>query len=183
MDNFTAALEHVFEVEGGYSDHPDDKGGETRFGITQKTYDNWVSTNPDFSDYYPFVSINRQIAARIYRELYWEKIRGDELPTGLSLMVFDSAVHAGPVRAIKWLQEALGEEVDGIFGPITLKAATYAVRASRNTYVIERITVYRLMLARKNETFVKGWFNRVVKTLAASIEAVYISSALQRFSI
>ncbi len=169
MDNFTAALKHVFEVEGGYSDHPDDKGGETRFGITAKTYHSFIEKVSGIEK--PSVrNITKIEAGLIYRNMYWDEIKGDELPIGLSLMVFDSAVHAGPTQAIKWLQRALGEKVDGIFGPITLAAATYA---RDGTYVIERIAVYRLMLARANETFVKGWFNRIVRTLAASIETIY----------
>ncbi len=168
MDNFTAALEHVFEVEGGYSNHPEDKGGETRFGITKKTYERWVSTYSDLKNRPPIKLITKGTAAVIYKELYWEKIRGDELPTGLSLMVFDSAVHAGPVAATRWLQGAVGEKTDGILGPKTLAAALNVCQSQ----ILERIAVYRLMMARSNETFVMGWFNRIVHTLTASMKLI-----------
>ena len=58
----------------------------------------------------------------IYRARYWDAVAGDELPEGLDLAVFDFAVNSGPVRAVAYLQAALGVAQDGIVGPVTLGA-------------------------------------------------------------
>ena len=174
MNTFERALERVFFVEGGYSDHPEDKGGKTKYGITEGTYRSWVmaknKTWPE--DYPPLKDITKYQASLIYRDLYWDEVRGDELPPGVSLMVFDSAVHAGPSRAIKWLQRAVGEKSDGIIGPKTLRAVNWPNRFSYRVLVVAEIAKDRLMLARKNETFVKGWFNRIIHILMASVEGI-----------
>lgn len=172
MSNFETALKEVFFVEGGYSDHPEDGGGKTQYGITELTYQKWQNTfngvqNKNIKD------ITKQEASTIYREMYWDKIRGDELPRGVSLMVFDSAVHAGPTRAIWWLQRAVDAKTDGVIGPITLKLVNQ-VDVSRDfrLRVVKEIAKSRLMLARSNEAFVSGWFNRILTILLASIEGV-----------
>ena len=175
MNNFEIALKEVFFVEGGYSDHPEDKGGKTKYGITEGTLAAWLTEYPEVRRM-GIQDVTPHIAGVIYRDLYWDKVRGDELPRGVSLMVFDSAVHAGPSRAIRWLQGAGGERVDGIIGPKTLQAANRTNRSSSTHYpllAVKEMAMYRLMLARNNETFVKGWFNRIIHILAASVEEIW----------
>ena len=58
----------------------------------------------------------------IYEKNYWEKIKGDDLPQGLDLCIFDFGVNAGPSRAVKMIQSMAGTTVDGGVGPLTLKA-------------------------------------------------------------
>ncbi|MFC0282394.1 glycosyl hydrolase 108 family protein [Camelimonas abortus] len=58
----------------------------------------------------------------IYRQQYWEKIRGDDLPPGVDYVVFDGAVNSGVAQSAKWLQRALGVRVDGIIGNATIAA-------------------------------------------------------------
>jgi len=62
-------------------------------------------------------------AAAIYRWLYWEAVRADDLPPGIDLATFDLAVHSRPSRAVKMLRSVLCVETDGIVGPQTLQAA------------------------------------------------------------
>ena len=176
MSKFEKALEHVFFVEGGYSDHPDDKGGETKYGITEKTYNSYVR-NSCTRDVWPVLKdIDKRLVYRIYQSMYWDKVRGDELPPGVALMVFDSAVHAGPLRARTWLQRALGVNPDGIIGPITLAAANRTNRSSKfhePFRIVKEIAKYRLMLGRKNDTFAKGWFNRIIHILGESFNDIF----------
>lgn len=175
VNNFDKALDQVFFVEGGYSDHPKDKGGKTMYGITEAAYQAWIKSKYE-SEHWPALGyLTKEMASKIYQEMYWNAVRGDELPRGVSLMVFDSAVHAGPTKAIKWLQRAVGERSDGILGPKTLQAATRSNRSSslrEPLIIVKKIAEYRLLMARTNETFVRGWFSRIVHILGASIEEV-----------
>lgn len=62
-------------------------------------------------------------AKAIYEARYWQPIRGDDLPPGLALLCFDSAVNNGVGAATRWLQSAAGVTIDGAIGPKTIAAA------------------------------------------------------------
>lgn len=105
------------DVEGGYSNRPSDKGGETKYGISKRSY--------------PQIDINnltREGATEIYYKDYWKGPRIDELPAPLVYAVFDSVVHHRPRTAIGFLQQALDVSADGLIGPQTITAARIAVR-------------------------------------------------------
>lgn len=104
---FERALAFVLRWEGGYSDHPDDPGGATNYGITQATYDVWRRSNGLPTR--PVREISMDEVRAIYRTRYWEPIRGDELPPPLALATFDLAVNSGVGLARKALREAGGD--------------------------------------------------------------------------
>ena len=114
-DNFEKSLKIVFRHEGFFSDHPQDPGGKTRYGITEKT----------FRKLYPagtFSKMYEELAAEIYRDHYWVPCRCEDLPAGIDLAVFDCAVNQGEPTARKLLQKAAKVRVDGFIGPNTLAA-------------------------------------------------------------
>src|SRR5829696_5104608 len=117
---FEKAIEIVLQHEGGFVHHPRDPGGATKFGITRETLSRVRGRPVSIEDVRELTSAE---AAAIYRWLYWDVVRADELPPGLDLAVFDLAVNSGPARAVRMLQNVLGVTVDGIVGPETLKAA------------------------------------------------------------
>jgi lysozyme family protein len=119
-DSFERALALVFELEGGFVDHPRDPGGATKFGITRATLAEARDRPASVAD---VRGLTRAEAAAIYRRLYWREAGCDRLPPGLDLVVFDFAVHAGPARAAKVLQGVLGLKQDGVIGAVTQKAA------------------------------------------------------------
>lgn len=166
--NFDDALKEVLKHEGGYVNHPKDPGGATNKGITQKTYDAWRKKQklPTRS----VREIERDEVEEIYRHQYWDKVRGDDLPSGVDYAVFDFAVNSGPARAAKCLQGILGVEVDGKIGPQTLAAADGA----DDIYVIESLCDRRMMFLQDLSswpTFGKGWTRRVneVRALAKTM--------------
>jgi lysozyme family protein len=69
----------------------------------------------------------------IYRNGYWDKVRGDELPAGLDMVAFDGSVNSGPARGARWVQQSLGVTVDGKVGPETIAYA----RASNASLAID----------------------------------------------
>lgn len=113
----------VLTHEGGFVKHPNDPGGATNQGITQRTYDAWRLVMG-----LPTRDV-RQLEAHerdtIYRDQYWDKVWGDLLPAGLDYALYDFSVNSGPARAVSFVQELVGmkgAEVDGIMGVKTLAA-------------------------------------------------------------
>ena len=109
MGDFTRCIDVILAEEGGLSHHRRDPGGLTKFGISSRAY-------PQLD----IARLTRDQAVSIYRADYWTPIRGDDLPPGLDLLVFDTAVNMGVITAAMLLQDALGVTMDGVIGPITL---------------------------------------------------------------
>jgi lysozyme family protein len=118
---FTASLPFVLRWEGGYVNHPNDPGGATNKGVTQKVYDDWRRRQG-----LPTRDVRQLEDAEmhaIYEAGYWLPPRCDLLQRQLDLVQFDTAVNMGVGRAVRMLQGALGCDVDGDFGPATRQAA------------------------------------------------------------
>jgi lysozyme family protein len=165
VDRFAACLTEVLKHEGGYADHPADPGGATNMGITHTTLAAWRGKPVTRQD---VRALTRDEAAAIYRARYWDVIRGDDLPRGVDLCVFDFAVNSGPARAARSLQAALGVEMDGTIGPLTLAAA--AKREPRA--LISDLCARRLAFLRSLSTysvFGRGWERRVSEIEAAAL--------------
>jgi len=127
MDSFEYAFVKTLGAEGGYSDNPFDKGGETNWGITKAVFEDAlrrgiISGTSDIR----FLTIAQ--ARAIYKIDYWFPIKLDMvLNQEIAAEIFDTAVNMGRSRAIKIVQESLnflGEklDVDGIIGKLTLIA-------------------------------------------------------------
>jgi len=159
---FEASLPFVLRWEGGFVDHPNDPGGRTNKGVTQKVYDAWRKRQG-----LPARDVKRLDDTelhRIYESGYWIPPHCDRLAHQLDLVHFDTAVNMGPGRAVRFLQKAAGCGVDGDFGSQTEKA----VQACRPgdliaSYCATREAYYR-ELVRRNASlgvFLKGWLNRL----------------------
>ena len=111
--NFSAALAHVLNSEGGFQDDPKDAGnklpdgrqGCTNLGVTQSTWESFVGHPVSRED---MKRLTEERVARLYRHKYWDAVKADELPYGVDYLVFDFAINAGPGRAIKILQSVVG---------------------------------------------------------------------------
>ncbi|MET0744349.1 MAG: glycosyl hydrolase 108 family protein [Microvirga sp.] len=163
---FPAALAIVLAYEGGRAEHPRDPGGRTNQGVTQAVYDGFRRRRGlDPRSVHAMATPERDA---IYRVQYWDKVRGDELPAGLDLVVFDGAVHSGPVQSVKWLQRALGGiAVDGAIGEVTLAAASQADPVA----LIGRVLDRRLAFLKALSTwavFGTGWSRRIAHLRAAA---------------
>jgi lysozyme family protein len=159
--NFPRSLALVLAQEGGFVDHPADSGGPTRFGITQATLARARRSEASAED---VRALTEAEAGAIYEELFWNVIRGDDLPAGLDLAMFDLAVNAGPGRAARLLQAILSVPSDGIIGPVTLAAARDVERA----WAIRTLTERRLRFL----SGLAGWpiFGRGWRRRAFAIE-------------
>ena len=155
-DNFSSSLELLLKHEGGYVNHPDDPGGRTNHGITQRVYEKFLGrdvTEEEMKDMRP----DKVFA--IYKTQYWIRVRGDDLPTGVDLCVFDWAVNAGTSRAGKALQQIIDVPADGIIGSQTVAATSKFDPAQ----VVEEISQKREDFYRglgTFDTFGRGWLRR-----------------------
>lgn len=155
--NFDRALSLVLKHEGGFVQHKDDPGGATNRGITLATYRRFRKSPVSVED---LRAISNEEVWQIYRQFYWDVIRGDDLPSGIDYAVFDFGVNSGPGRAARFLQRIAGVSQDGVIGPITLAA----VRALPPEQLITTLCNERLSFLKRLPTwhvFGKGWGRRV----------------------
>lgn len=165
-DNFEAALKAILHHEGGYVNHPADPGGMTNLGVTKRVWEEWVGHEVDEKT---MRNLTPEIVGPMYKVKYWDKIKGDELPTGVDYVVFDAAVNSGPGRAANWLQACVGVEPDGGIGPKTL-AAVNAFDANQliEDYAKRRLSF--LMDLKTWDTFGKGWGRRVAEVQKTGLD-------------
>lgn len=164
--NWEEALAHVLKHEGGYVNHPSDPGGMTNLGVTKRVWEEWVGHPVDEK---AMRALTPELVAPMYKKKYWDVVRGDDLPTGVDLCVFDAAVNAGPGRASKFLQQAVGVTADGQIGPKTISAVT----AKPADEVIAAFCALREAHYRSLntfDTFGKGWMRRLASIKAESTD-------------
>ena len=173
-------LDALIEREGGYVNHPADRGGPTCWGITEA-----VARAHGYRG--AMRNLPRSEAAAIYRRLYWLRPRLDavaERTASIAAELFDTGVNMGPAVAVTFLQRALTAlnrnasdfpdlTPDGRIGPATLAAldAFFAARGAASAEVVllralEALQGERyIRLAERrpaNEAFLYGWLaNRV----------------------
>ena len=156
-DAFDRALPILLAQEGGYVNHPSDPGGRTNLGVTQNTWEAWTGHKATEAE---MRGLSVSDVAPLYRARYWDAVRGDDLPPGTALSVFDFGVNAGPARAIRYLQIAVGATPDGKIGPKTLARVNERTDADLvREYAEHRRSYYRRL--KTFSVFGKGWLRRV----------------------
>jgi lysozyme family protein len=160
---FEAALQFVLKWEGSkFTNDPDDRGGATRFGVTQRVYDGFRQRRGQPLQSVKFIAMDEVRA--IYTRGYWAPVHGDRMPAPLDLVLFDTGVLMGVGRAVRFLQEALGVAADGAVGPQTL-AALQAARPDAVARKVMELREARLRRIVENNPsqgkFLRGWLNRL----------------------
>lgn len=156
-ENFDNALKSVLISEGGFINLASDPGGMTNLGCTKAVWESWVKHPVSEQD---MRNLKPSDVAPLYKQKYWDRVSGNDLPTGLDYAVFDAAINSGPGRASKWLQETLNVKADGVIGPMTIKA----VKASDTLRLIAQFNDTRLRFLEELptwKTFGRGWSKRV----------------------
>ncbi|OUL98346.1 glycoside hydrolase family 108 protein [Variovorax sp. JS1663] len=157
--NFDEAFERLIDVEKGYVNDPRDPGGETKFGVSKRSYP---------GEDIPNLTLAR--AKAIYARDFWGPAGCDALPDMLKFEMFDLAVNTSapgkPVTAIKLLQRAVGAFDDGVLGPKTLQAAQTmeSNRALRRLQAV-RLLYYAAIPKERRDPFLAGWVNRVADNM------------------
>lgn len=159
--NFDLFLDKMLELEGGYVNDPNDAGGETNYGVTRATWDKYLE---DFD--VPYSSMRSMMfsdVAKIYEHYFWNEVNAKDLPSGIDIIIADTAVNSGVFRAGIILQDVLGVNRDGIIGPETIRAVN-----NMNTklllhllYARRREYYHDIGHIRNNTRFLMGWYNRL----------------------
>lgn len=155
--NFDQAFHKLLGHEGGYSNHPNDPGGETMWGVTAA-----VARANGYSG--PMRDLPVATAKAIYRKQYWDAAKIEDLPLSVRYAVFDAAVNSGVTQAVRWLQRALGVTEDGKFGSQTM----WAANAANTDALRRRMLGFRLAAMtdmRGWPSFSRGWAKRVAALL------------------
>lgn len=161
-------IEDILRREGGFVDHPNDRGGPTNFGVTLKTLMAFRGRPLSGED------VRRMAveeARDIYRSNYFLRPKIDQLPALLQPQIFDMAINHGPGTAVKLLQKVLTEaghpcSTDGGIGDETTTCAKAAVsalgNALSNLLVEKRIDFYEAIIDRdaSQGVFLRGWLRR-----------------------
>lgn len=155
---FESAITKLLKDEGGYANHKNDKGGETAYGISKRSYPNVDIKN-----------LTVEKAKDIYYTDFWNTGPYDKLVCGpLAEKVFNTAVNAGNSRAFKLLQQAANAcganiAVDGAIGPKTITAVN-ALDGQKvlAAYRVEQANFYKAIVQRdpSQSVFLKGWLAR-----------------------
>lgn len=160
MSNFDRAFEALLKNEGGYSNNPNDPGGETMWGITLL-----VARTAGY--YGPMAEMPQSTAKGIYHTKYWRAWM-DTVPYAVAFQVFDGSVNSGEVQAVKWLQRAAGVKDDGLVGPVTLAAVKVAdpvkLAVKFNTERLEFLTGLPNW-----QHFGRGWARRIAENLEKAV--------------
>jgi lysozyme family protein len=190
MAKFSLYKDKLLLVEGGYVDHPLDRGGPTKFGVTLASWQRFGRdlNNDGRIDANDVKLMTEADAVAVYKTQYWDKINGDKIKSqAVAEIVFDMYVNA-PSIAVKMLQNILNRSfgkslaIDGALGPMTLQAVN-SVDAGRlhDLYKQARVIYYNYRAANiepvghwpqffaaqgikqvaSQKVFLKGWLNRV----------------------
>ena len=165
--DFERAFNFVVKQEGGYSNNPNDRGGETNYGISTR----FIQANgikiKNVRD------MTLQQAKEIYQVYFWNPLRIDGFKDDMvQLFLFDTAVNCGAGRAIDFLQSSINAlahiAVDGKIGPETIRTCNRITdKDSDRDTLIQLLRANRMgfyaHIVRTNESqrcFIKGWINR-----------------------
>lgn len=149
---FDDAFDRLISHEGGYVNDPLDPGGETKFGISKRSY-------PMLN----VATLDLDTAKAIYRKDFWYPL-GDDAHPAIKFQAFDFAVNSGIQTALRKLQSAIGVADDGHFGPVSRKRlAEIPVSDVLFLYAAERLEFFTKLSTFKD--FGRGWTRRVAKNL------------------
>jgi lysozyme family protein len=151
----------------GYTNDPDDHGGETKYGIAK-------NGNPELD----ITHMDWETAKSVYYSHYWLNAKCDKMDGRLAALQFDGAIQHGPGTASKFIQRALGVKDDGGIGPVTLAALS-----TQNVFTIcglvcdQRVKYYNEIVSEdpSQQRFLRGWIRRVTEMRA------FVSSPARAF--
>lgn len=169
MANIEILSPFLLSWEGGYVNDPKDHGGATNKGVTLKTwrtvgYDKDGDGDIDADDLK--LLTDDEVTWRVLKPYYWDKVQGDRIyDQGIANLLADWAYMSGARRPAVALQQLLGVQVDGVIGPVTLRAlhnyksADELFSRLRN----QRMVFYEQIVERdpSQKRFLKGWINRL----------------------
>lgn len=159
--SFESSFQEILKIEGGFVDHPNDKGGATKYGITIQTLSDFLGKEVSKEDIH---NLDIETAKKIYKQNYWDRMKLDFVfDDELSDFLFDQAVNRG-VRSIACMvQTAVGVKADGIIGRITLGAIDSRNPKKLLQELVARSQMEYVRIVESNPSqlvFLRGWLSR-----------------------
>jgi len=150
----------VLTREGGYVDHPADRGGPTNYGVTLGLLKEYKKKDVSTAD---VKNLTLAEAIDLYYNRYVVKCGLDKLDPMLRDLVLDSVVNHGESGGIKMVQRAIGEVEDGKCGPRTIAAANSQPRLTYYGIIQSRMKKYAGIVNSDPSqlVFLAGWINRL----------------------
>lgn len=150
---FEEYIERILNHEGGYVNHKDDPGGETKWGIAKRSYPHLDIKN-----------LTKEEAKEIYYHDFWKPLAAWALPKSFAFQALDATVNHGAGNTLRWIQRTVGVADDGWIGPHSL----HAIRQTDPVDLVlgffaERLEFYTKL--RGWPTFGRGWALRIVENL------------------
>lgn len=164
MADFSKYIPLLCRLEGygKYTNHTSDRGGPTMSGVTLKTYRSYYGSHKTVED---LKAMTYEQWAYIMKSGYWDKVGADKITNQkIAELIADFAVHSGYVTAVKKVQELLGVTVDGIAGPLTIRAINTApLELMFNALKAVRENHYYTVVNKNPSQSVNltGWMNRL----------------------
>lgn len=167
MADIKKIIPKIKQFEGGYSNHPSDRGGCTQAGVTIATFRKYYGASKTCED---LKKLTDEQWLHIFRAGYWDRIKGDEIQSqSIANLFLDCAWGSGTVTATKKVQACLGLTVDGVVGAKTLAALNGDGSTQYHKAVFEKLWAMRrnwfmnIAQVGNNKVFLKGWLNRLDK--------------------
>ena len=168
QNNFDKCLEMLLHHEGGYVNDSRDSGGMTNLGVTKRVYEDWVDrkvTEQEMRDLTP------DDVAPIYKKNYWDRIKGDYVPSGVDWCLYDWCVNSGSKRPAKAVQRAVGATPDGVIG----KQTVGLIMEKDPKFIIDYVYTVRQAFYEGLDDykhFGRGWSRRNTETLHQAMKMV-----------
>lgn len=165
-DQLTVCLAFTLrvDIEGGWSDNPDDPGGCTMKGVTLDVFREYCGNRNATPSM--LRAITPAMLHAIYSVGYWNPCRCQDMPPGVNLMVFDAAVNNGPHGSARILQEVVGVVADGAIGDHTIAAVRAAKPGLIDRLAMAQRQYYQTLYG--FDEFGTGWIRRVNARQAAA---------------
>lgn len=188
-EQFNQIFTKIMGHEGYYSNHKDDRGGETYRGISRVYYPDWkgwkiIDSVKDSEGNFLGIdtvgiqsyNVLQNCVREFYKERYYDCYQGDMMPRELAEEMFDISINIGMWQSVLFLQRSLNVfgstdidlKVDGLFGNKTLNAIMSFLDREDSKLLVKTLNIYQgnhyLNLATKDSSqrsFIRGWLKRV----------------------
>lgn len=161
MADFSLYAPKLLQLEGGFVNHPDDKGGVTNKGVTLSTYRQYCGQDKTIKD---LQNMSYGTWQNIMKDLYWDKCLADKIRNqSLAEIIVDWCVNSGMV-GLRKSQEIAGTKPDGIAGPKTLSAINESDQEELFNRIKDARKQFYTNIVKKNPSqriFMNGWMNRL----------------------
>ena len=162
MADFKRYAQKLIQLEGGYTNHPDDQGGPTNQGVTLNTYRSYCGQEKTIKD---LRNMSYGTWCDIMKDMYWDKCLADRIDNqSVAEILVDWCVNSGLV-GLRKVQEIVGTKPDGIAGPKTLAAINGADAKELFGRIMAARKQFFINIVKRNpnqRVFINGWMNRLL---------------------